>query len=92
MSHDKWTYCNWHTKHKNLMLVNTLQIIQVLPNFEEVSSNGPKIWYKLFTQKSKNGVFMILKWSFDINLINQEEKFKIPMCRKVEKGGLRMTF
>ena len=74
------------------MLVNTLQIIKILPSFEQVSSNGPKIWYKLFTPKSIKEVFMILKWSFDINLINQEEKSKIPMSRKVEKGGLRMTF
>ena len=73
------------------MLVNTLQIIQIIPSFEQVNSNGPKIWYKLFTQKSKNGVFMILKWSFDINLINQEEKSKIPMWDRVEKRGLRMV-
>ena len=59
-----------NTKHKNLMFVNTLQIIQIIPSFEQVNSNGPKIWYKLFTQKSKNGVFMILKWSFDINFID----------------------
>ena len=49
------------TPNKNVTLVNTLQIIQIIPSFEQVNSNGPKIWYKLFTQKSKNGVFMILK-------------------------------
>ena len=32
-----------NTKHKNLMFVNTLQIIQIIPSFEKVNSNGPKI-------------------------------------------------
>ena len=58
---------------------------------EYINSNGQKIWYKLFTPKSKNCVFMILKLSFAINLIIQEEKSKIPMWDRVEKRGLRMV-
>ena len=53
---------------------------------------GAKYGTNYLPPKFKNGVFMISKWSFDINLINQEEKSKTPMSRKVEKGALRMTF
>ena len=75
-----------NTKHKNLMFVNTLQIIQIIPSFEEVNSNGPKIcMVQIVCPKIQKPGFYDFEMKFRYQFDKLRRKIQNPYVRKGRK-------
>ena len=75
-----------NTKHKNLMFVNTLQIIQIIPSFEEVNSNGPKIcMVQIVCPKIQKPGFYDFEMKFWYQFDKLRRKIQNPYVRKGRK-------
>ena len=61
------------------MFVNTLQIIQIIPSFEEVNSNGPKIcMVQIVCPKIQKPGFYDFEMKFRYQFDKLRRKTKIP--------------
>ena len=68
------------------MLVNTLQIIQIIPSFEEVNSNGPKIFMgQLVCPKIQKPGFYDFEMKFRYQFDKLRRKIPNPYVRKGRK-------
>ena len=77
---------NINTRHKNLMFVNTLQIIQIIPSFEEVNSNGPKIcMVQIVCPKIQKPGFYDFEMKFRYQFDKLRRKIQNPYVRKGRK-------
>ena len=68
------------------MFVNTLQIIQIIPSFEEVNSNGPKIcMVQIVCPKIQKPGFYDFEMKFGYQFDRLRRKIQNPYVQKGRK-------